>query len=78
MHYINRKKEKFLHLSKLDPKKFWRQILTRKTKENNTPTNPKEFARVPKCNVPTARVPLNSPSWEISNLYYQSIINQET
>jgi hypothetical protein len=35
MYYINRKQEKLLHLSKLDPKKFWRQILTHKTKENN-------------------------------------------
>jgi hypothetical protein len=35
IHYINRKQEKLLHLSKLDPKKFWRQILTHKTKENN-------------------------------------------
>jgi hypothetical protein len=28
-YYINRKQEFFLHLYKLDPKKFWRQILTR-------------------------------------------------
>jgi hypothetical protein len=33
--YINRKQEKLLHLFKIDPKKFWRQILTHKTKENN-------------------------------------------
>jgi hypothetical protein len=33
--YINRKQEKILHLFKIDPNKFWRQILTRKTKENN-------------------------------------------
>ena len=31
-HYINRKQENLLHLSKIDPKKFWRKILTRKTK----------------------------------------------
>jgi hypothetical protein len=34
-HYKNRKQEKLLHLSKLDPKMFWRQSLNRKTKENN-------------------------------------------
>jgi hypothetical protein len=33
--YININQEKIFHLSKIDPKKFWRQILTRKTKENN-------------------------------------------
>jgi hypothetical protein len=33
--YIHRKQEKLLHLFKIDPKKLWRQILTRKTKENN-------------------------------------------
>ena len=27
--------ENILHLSKVVPKKFWRQILTRKTKEDN-------------------------------------------
>jgi hypothetical protein len=35
MHYISRKKEHILHLSKLDPKKLWRQILSHKTNENN-------------------------------------------
>jgi hypothetical protein len=35
MYYINRKQEWLLHLSKLDPKKFWRKILIHKTKENN-------------------------------------------
>ena len=33
-HYINRKQENILHLSMLDPKKFWRKIMTCKTKEN--------------------------------------------
>jgi hypothetical protein len=33
--YINKKQEKLLHLFKIDPKKSRRQILTRKTKENN-------------------------------------------
>jgi hypothetical protein len=33
--YRNRKQEKLLQLSKLDTDKFWRQILARKTKENN-------------------------------------------
>ena len=33
--YIHKRQENLLHLSKVDPKKFWRQILTRKTKDNN-------------------------------------------
>jgi hypothetical protein len=33
-YHINRKQEYLLYISKLDPKKFWRKILTRKTKEN--------------------------------------------
>ena len=33
-HCINRKQENILHLSMLDPKKFWRKIMTCKTKEN--------------------------------------------
>jgi hypothetical protein len=32
---MDRKQEKLLHLSKLDPKKLWRQILSCGTKENN-------------------------------------------
>ena len=35
MYYINKKKDKLLHLPRLDPMKFLRQILTHKTKENN-------------------------------------------
>ena len=35
MQYIHKRQEKLLHLSKVAPKKFWRQILTRKTKHNN-------------------------------------------
>ena len=35
MQYIHKNKENLLHLSKVAPKKFWRQILTRKTKDNN-------------------------------------------
>ena len=31
--YIRQRQGNLLHLSKLAPKKFWRQILTRKTKE---------------------------------------------
>jgi hypothetical protein len=34
-YYINKKKQKLLHLYKFDPKKLWRKIPTRKTKENN-------------------------------------------
>ena len=34
-HYLSQRKENLLHLSKVSPKKFWRKILTRKTKENN-------------------------------------------
>ena len=32
---IRQRQENLLHLSKVAPKKFWRQILTRKTKYNN-------------------------------------------
>lgn len=35
MQYINKRQENLLHLSKVAPKKFWRHILTRKTKDNN-------------------------------------------
>jgi hypothetical protein len=35
MHYINRNQENLLHLSKLDPKIFYRKILTCKNKKNN-------------------------------------------
>ena len=35
MQYIHKRQEKLLHLSKVAPKKFWRQILTRKNKYNN-------------------------------------------
>ena len=35
MQYIHKIQENLLHLSKVAPKKFWRQILTRKTKYNN-------------------------------------------
>jgi hypothetical protein len=35
MYYINKRQEKLSQLSKLHPKKLWRQILTRNTKENN-------------------------------------------
>ena len=35
MQYNRKRQENILHLSKVDPKKFWRQILTRKTKDNN-------------------------------------------
>jgi hypothetical protein len=34
-HYINKRKEHLSQPSKLDPKKFWSQILNRNTKENN-------------------------------------------
>jgi len=33
--YIHKRQENLLHLSKVALKKFWRQILTRKTKDNN-------------------------------------------
>ena len=35
MQYIHKRQENILHLSKAAPKKFWRQILTRKIKDNN-------------------------------------------
>ena len=35
LYYINKRQEWLLHLSKLHPKKFWRKILIRNTKENN-------------------------------------------
>ena len=35
MQYIHKRQENLLHLSKVAPKKFWRQILTRKAKNNN-------------------------------------------
>ena len=35
MQYIHKRRENLLQLSKVAPKKFWRQILTRKTKDNN-------------------------------------------
>ena len=35
MHYLSKRQENILHLSKVAPKKLWRQILTRKTKEDN-------------------------------------------
>ena len=35
MQYIHKKQENLLHLSKVAPKKLWRQILTRKTKDNS-------------------------------------------
>jgi hypothetical protein len=35
MYYINKSKEKLSHLYKLDPNKFWNQILNRNNKENN-------------------------------------------
>ena len=35
MQYIHKRQDNLLHLSKTAPKKFWRQILTRKTKDNN-------------------------------------------
>ena len=33
--YLSKRKENLLHFSKVAPKKLWRQILTRKTKEDN-------------------------------------------
>ena len=35
MQYIHKRQENLLHLSKVAPKKLWRQILNRKTKDNN-------------------------------------------
>ena len=35
MQYICRRQENLLHLSNVSPKKFWKQILIRKTKDNN-------------------------------------------
>ena len=35
MNYINKKQENILHISKVAPNKFWRKILTSKTKYNN-------------------------------------------
>ena len=35
MKYINKRQENIVRLSKVAPKKLWRQILTRKTKDNN-------------------------------------------
>ena len=35
MQYIHKRQENLLHLSKVVPNKLWRQILTRKTKDNN-------------------------------------------
>ena len=35
MHYLSKRQKNLLHLSKVAPKKFWRQILTRNTKEDN-------------------------------------------
>ena len=35
MQYIRKRQKNLLRLSKVAPKKFWRQILTRKTKDNN-------------------------------------------
>ena len=34
-HYLSKRQENLLHLSKVAPKKLWRKILTRKTKEDN-------------------------------------------
>jgi hypothetical protein len=34
-YYINKRQEHLLQLSKIDPKKFWSQILNRNTKEND-------------------------------------------
>ena len=42
--YIRKIQENLLHLSKVAPKKFWRQILTRKTKDNN---------KISLCNTPS-------------------------
>ena len=35
MQYLHKRQDNLLHLSKTAPKKFWRQILTRKNKDNN-------------------------------------------
>ena len=35
MHHLSKRQANLLHLSKVAPKKLWRQILTRKTKEDN-------------------------------------------
>ena len=35
MQYIHKRQEDLLHLSKVAPKKLWRQILSRKTKDTN-------------------------------------------
>ena len=35
MYYINKRKEQLSQLYKLDPKKFWSQILNHNTKQNN-------------------------------------------
>jgi hypothetical protein len=35
MHYINTRQDKLSQLYKLDPKKFWSQILNHNTNENN-------------------------------------------
>jgi hypothetical protein len=35
MYYINKRQEELSQLYKMDPKKFWSQILNRNTKENN-------------------------------------------
>ena len=35
LYYINKRQEKLSQLSKLQPKKLWRQIITYNTKENN-------------------------------------------
>lgn len=35
MPYINKRHENLLHLSKVAPKKLWRQLLTSKTKDND-------------------------------------------
>ena len=34
-HYLSKMHKNILHLSKVAPKKFWRQILTHKTKKGN-------------------------------------------
>ena len=33
--YIRKRQENLLHLSKVSPRKFWKQILIKKTKDNN-------------------------------------------
>ena len=35
MQYIHKRQENLLHLSKVAPNKFWRQILTRNIEDNN-------------------------------------------